>query len=98
MDFIGVILNEVRQGKTNTIWYHLYVKPENYNILVNITKNKQTHRYREQISCYQWREEREGGGNIRIEEYEVQTLRYKISYKDIMYNAKNIANIFNNYK
>ena len=52
MDLVGVTLNEVRQGKTNTIWYHLYVKPKNYNILVNLTKNKQTHRYREQISCY----------------------------------------------
>ena len=31
-----------------------------YNKLVNITKKKQTHRYREQTSGYQWGEGREG--------------------------------------
>ena len=28
-----------------------------YNTLVTITEKKQTHRYREQTSVYQWREE-----------------------------------------
>ena len=38
--------------------------------------------------------EREGGwGNIGIEEQEVQTVMYKISYKDILQNLGNIANI-----
>ena len=38
--------------------------------------------------------EREGGrGNIGVGEYEVQTILYKISYKDILYNTGNIANI-----
>ena len=38
--------------------------------------------------------EREGGwGNIGGGDLEVQTIRYKISYKDILYNTGNIANI-----
>ena len=35
------------------------------NKLVNITKKKQTHRYREQTSGYHWGEGRERG-NIRV--------------------------------
>ena len=34
------------------LWDHLYVESKNYNKLVNITKKKQTHRYREQTSGY----------------------------------------------
>ena len=30
------------------------MESKKYNKLVNITKNKQTHRYREQTSGYQW--------------------------------------------
>ena len=37
------------------------MKSKKYNKLVNITKKKQTHRYREQPSGYQWGE---GRGNI----------------------------------
>ena len=38
--------------------------------------------------------EREGGaGNIKVGEKEVQTIRYKVSYKDILYNTGNTANI-----
>ena len=33
---------------------NLYVEPKNYNKLVNITKKKQTQRYTEQNSGYQW--------------------------------------------
>ena len=36
-----------------------------YNNLVNITKKEQTHRYREQISSYQW----SGAGNMGVEEW-----------------------------
>jgi len=39
---------------------------------MNKTK-KQTHRYREQTSGYQW-----GGGNIRVGEWVIQTIGYKI--------------------
>ena len=45
------------QTEKNTVWYHLYMKSKNCNKLVNITKKKQTHRYREQI-CLP-----EGSGN-----------------------------------
>ena len=38
-----------------------YVESEKYNKLVNITKKKQTHRYREQTSGYQWGEGRGEG-------------------------------------
>ena len=40
-----------------------------YNKLVNITKKKQTHRYREQTSSYQWGEGR------RERKYRVRGLR-----------------------
>ena len=53
------MLSEVSQTKTNTVWYHLYMESKKYNKLVNITE-KQIHRYREQTSGYQWREN--GGG------------------------------------
>ena len=47
---------EVAWGKINSVWYHLYVELKNK--LVNITKKKQTYRYREQTSGYQWGRER----------------------------------------
>jgi len=56
---------------------------------VNITKKrKQSHRYGEQTSSL-----REGRGNIRVRRKRYKTIRYKISYKDVLYNRKNIANI-----
>ena len=45
MDLEGIILSEISQTES---------KKENK--LVNITKKKQAHRYREQISGYQWGE------------------------------------------
>ena len=38
-------------------------------------------------------EREEGKGNIGVEEQAVQTARCKISYKDILYNTGNKANI-----
>ena len=46
------MLSEIRQRKTNTVWYHFYVKSK-YK-LVTRTKKKQTHRCREQTSGCQW--------------------------------------------
>ena len=60
MDLGGIMPSEVRQRKKNTVWYHLYVESTDDNKLVNITEKKQTHRYREQTSGYQWGEGREG--------------------------------------
>lgn len=37
-------------------------------------------------------------GKISVENCEVQTITHKISYKNVLYNTENIANIFNNYK
>ena len=45
---------------------------------MNITKKKQTHRYREHVSGYQWGERRMKGQN-RGEDSEVQTIRCEIN-------------------
>ena len=63
MDLEGIMLSEVRQRKRNTIRYYSYVESKKYNKLVNIIKRKQTHKYREQTSGYQWGERR--GGAIK---------------------------------
>ena len=42
------------QRKTNIVLYHLYVESKKWNKLVNMTKKKQIHRYREQTSVYHW--------------------------------------------
>ena len=45
------MLNEINQTMKEKYWlYYLYV--ESKNKLVDITKKKETHRYREQISGY----------------------------------------------
>ena len=44
-----------------------------YSKLVNITKKKQTHRYRELTSGYQWGEGM-GEGQYRVGDLEVQTI------------------------
>ena len=55
MDLEGIMLSEMSQRKTNTycmlslmLW-----NLKEYSKLVNVTKRKQTHRYREQTSGYQ---------------------------------------------
>ena len=88
MDLEGIILSEICQRKTNTIWYHLYVEYKKYNKQVNITKKKQALRYREQTSGYQcWRD------NTRVGEWEVQTIGCKTGYREVLHNMRNIANI-----
>ena len=57
MNMEGIMLSEISQRKTNTVRYHLYVKSEKYKKSVNITKNKHSHRYREETRHYQWGEE-----------------------------------------
>ena len=71
MDLEGIMLSEISQRKTNTVCYHLHGKSKKYNKLVNITRKKQTHRYREQTSGYQWgegrgRDKREVGTNYYV--------------------------------
>ena len=53
-------------------------------------KKKQTHKEREQTRNYQGGG---GGGNIGVRVYEVLTMRYKTSDKEIRYNVGNTANI-----
>ena len=60
------------------------MESKKYNKLVDITKKKQTHRYREQTSGYQ----REGEGHIRAGERDRQTIGYKIGCKRVFYNTK----------
>ena len=75
MGLKNIMLNECQteNDKYCTIsWYHLYVESKKYNKLVNKTKTKQTHRYREKISGYQLqgsgeqRGDRMGGSNYWI--------------------------------
>ena len=62
------------------------MKSKKYNKVVNITKKKQIHRYREQTSGYQWRWGERGKigmgrwsrGIIGVEKWEIQTIGYKI--------------------
>ena len=47
------MLSEISQKKTNSVCYHLYVESRKIK-LMNITKKKQTHKYRKQTSGYWW--------------------------------------------
>ena len=47
MDLESIMLSDIRQRKTNAVWYHLYVESKKCSKPVNITKKKQTHRFRE---------------------------------------------------
>ena len=53
MNLESVMRSEMSQRKTNTVQY-FYVESKKYNKLVNKTKKKQAHRYKEQTSSYQW--------------------------------------------
>ena len=92
MDSDSLMRSEISQTENDKycmislIWY---VASKKYNQLVNITKKKQTHRYRGQASGYQWG----GRGSIGVGEWEVQTIGCKTGYKDVLYNTSNIANI-----
>ena len=63
------------------------MESKKYNILyfVNISKKKQIHGYRRQTSGYQWGKGR-GRGCHRGRGLRVQTIRYKISYENILCN------------
>ena len=56
------LMKEVRQRKTNTVCIlsHMCGIWKQYK-QKKIAKQKQTHRYRSQINCYQWGEDREEG-------------------------------------
>ena len=68
------------------------MESKKYNILVNITKKKQTHRYREQISGYQWGEG-EGVGQDRGKGSRGTTTKYKINKIQDVIRTGNIGNV-----
>ena len=80
------MLSEISQTKTNTVWYRLYLESKKYNKLVNKTKKKQTHRYREQTSGSQWGGRGHRGGG----RYKLLGVRWA---QGCMYNTGNRANI-----
>ena len=45
MDLEGIMLNEISQRKKNILCYNSYVESKKENKLVNIAKQKQTHRW-----------------------------------------------------
>ena len=53
---------------------------------------KQAHRSGEQTRDYQWGEGT-GKGDKSAGKYNIQTLMYKISYKDALYRTRNITRI-----
>ena len=63
VDLEGIRLSEISQKKTSTIRFHLYVESKKTKLMNKhtITKQKQTHRYREQTGGCQrgegWRDE-----------------------------------------
>ena len=76
----GHYVSELSQVKMNIVCYYLYVESKKIKRM-NIRKQKQAHRYREQTRGYQWGEqsgEGQDGGK-------------EISYKDISYSTGNIA-------
>lgn len=62
-----------------------------YNNLVNVTKKKQPHRYREQTWLPEGAEK--GKGQYRQRRLEVTTIMYKIRYKDILHKTRKIDNM-----
>ena len=55
MDLEGIMLSEISQRKTNIVWYRLYVESNKIQqTSEKKQKKKQTHRYREQTSGYQY--------------------------------------------
>ena len=68
MDLEIIILIEVRQTVKNIIWYHLHVQSKKKSDRNELTKRKETHRFREQTyDC--WRE-----GTVRESGMDVDTL------------------------
>ena len=52
-----IMLSEISQRKTNTVWYHFYIESKKYNKCMNMIKKKKEaeHRSREQTNNdYQW--------------------------------------------
>jgi len=84
-----IMLSEISQRRTSTVWYHFYVEHRRCSKLVNITKKMQTHRYRQNTGCYQWGEG--SGDDTGMEGEEVQTLMHKMSCRAVLCSTGSIA-------
>ena len=69
MDLEGIMLSEISQTKTNTVWFRLYVESN-----TTTWQQNQTHRKRDQLCGYQ----RQGVGRGGTGYQEVQTSSFKI--------------------
>ena len=58
------LVKEVRQRKINTVLCFLQVESKKCK-LVDINEKKQTYRYKEQASKYQWERKRGGADRVR---------------------------------
>ena len=74
MDVEIVILSEVSQRNRNIIWYSLYVESKEIIQMKLFTKQKETHRLREQAYGYQG--EGWGEGLVRESGVDASTLLY----------------------
>ena len=73
MDLEGIMISEISQRKTNTIWSHLYVDPKKQR---NKTKWQQIDTQKKYVLV---RGEEFGEGKIGKVNLEVQTSSYKIN-------------------
>ena len=69
------------------------MESKSYTKLTNVTKKRSKLTDTEKKLVVTRRERDQSRSNIRIGNQEVQTVRYKISYKDVPHNMGNIANI-----
>ena len=85
------MLSEVRQWKTDSVWYHLHLKFQKYNQLVNVTERSRLTDKEKKLVVTSG--EREGGGEVEDTGLRDTTIRYKIRHKDVLYNTSNITSI-----
>ena len=65
VDLESIMLSEIHEINTNTVWYCLYVKSKEYNKPVNITKKRRLTDVEKKLVVSSG--EREGGkGNIEV--------------------------------
>ena len=76
MNLKDIMLGEMsHKERQNLVCCNFYVEHKKQNKQIYITKQKQTHRYREQTSIYPWGE---GKVRIRVGDSEIQTIVYKV--------------------
>ena len=51
----SIVLSGISKRETNTVLFYLYVGSKKQNKLPSITRQKQSHRYREETYGCQWR-------------------------------------------